>query len=71
MNITYIFDNVDRYSSEDNAPTYLKHNFLINVFIIKTKVIVPQAQVTVAYFGDPVQALWFTCSKNVLNYLAF
>ena len=54
MNMTYIFDNVDRYSSEDNAPIHLKHNFRINVFIIKTKVIVPQAWVAVAYFGDPV-----------------
>jgi hypothetical protein len=26
---------------------------------------------TLADFGDPIEALWFTCSQNFLNYLAF
>ena len=30
----------------------------------KTKVLLTQGQVTLVYFGYPVQALWFYCSQN-------
>ena len=31
--------------------------------LFKTKVLIPRAQVTIADFGYPVQALWFYCSQ--------
>ena len=42
---------------------------LNNVIITKTNVLLPQVQMTLADFGNPVYALWFTCSQNFLNYL--
>ena len=43
----------------------------LNPVIIKTKVILSQAQVTLEDFGYPVQALWFSCSKRLFYSLAF
>ena len=43
--------------------------FLNNVIINKTKVLLPQ--VTVANFVCSVSVLWFYCSPILLNYLAF
>ena len=53
-----------RYISYCNIP------FLDNVIINKTKVLLPQAKVTLADFGYPVQAIWFYFSQ-IFNYLAF
>ena len=39
--------------------------FMYNAIIIKAKVLLPQVQVTLTYFGYPVQALWFYCSQNL------
>ena len=33
------------------------------VYIIKTKILLPQAYMTLADFSYPVQALWFSCSQ--------
>ena len=35
-------------------------------FIIKTKVLLPQAYVTLADFDYPVKFLWFSCSQRLL-----
>jgi hypothetical protein len=40
--------------------------FLNNVFIIQTKVPLPQVSVTLADIGYPVYPLWFYCSKNLI-----
>ena len=47
------------------------YSFLQYVSIMKTKVLLPLACVTLDDLGDPLQALWFTCSQAFLNYLAF
>ena len=47
---------------------YSSLNFVI---IVKTKVLLHQAEVTLAGFGCPVCALWFSCSQRLLDYLAF
>ena len=44
--------------------------------IVKCNIIVghyyiPQTQVTLTYFVYPIQAIWFTCSKRLSNYLVF
>lgn len=42
-----------------------------NESLYKTKVLLPRALVTLAEFGNPVQALWFYCSQTCLNGLNF
>ena len=50
---------------------YINLQFLNYVIIVKTKILPSQAQVTIADFGDPVQALSLTYSQNFFNYLVF
>ena len=45
--------------------------FLNNVIINKTKHFLPQTQPPLANRGYPVQALWFSHSQKLINYLAF
>ena len=44
---------------------YMPHHLVqAHININKTKVLLPQAWVTLADFGYPVYALWFYCSQN-------
>jgi hypothetical protein len=45
---------------------YWNWQFLNNVIINKTKVLLLQAKVTIADFGYPVYALWICCFKNLI-----
>ena len=46
---------------------YWSLEFLNNVVIIKTKVLLPQAYVTLTDFGYPVQDLWYTAPTDKLD----
>ena len=41
------------------------------MYLIKTKVILPQAILILDEFGFPVCVLFITCSQGLLNYLTF
>ena len=48
---------------------YLNLQFLNHIFIIKTKVLLPQPYVILTDFCQYIYAFWFSWSQRLLNYL--
>ena len=72
IKLPYDHDHEGPYVYQIYPITGLLDIFIINnVLIIKIKVFLLQTQVTVADIGYSVYALWFTCSKTLLNHLTF
>jgi len=61
-NSCFLYQNCSTFSHcVFNCEYYWNLQFLNNVIIIHTKVLLPQTQMTLADFGCPVYVLWFYC----------
>jgi hypothetical protein len=63
--------NLKTHSGFHDLFLYWNLEYLNNVIIITTKVLLSQTDVTLADFGYPAYVLWFSCSQRFLNYFGF